>query len=157
MAKEGFLTERPILGAAGLQFIRRIPLIWTSYRPRRAQGYSRLQTSGLLSFSRAVCLAAQLAPTTGSSNGASLAGGPFIADGSFEVFVGRLVVAAFFKAFTKRFALALLGKVCCCCVSWSSVSPFSNRSSKRWVRLSLALRCSRSSALVGAPAAHFPL
>jgi hypothetical protein len=51
MAKEGFLTERPILGAAGLQFIRRIPLIWTSYRPQRAQGYSRLQTSGLLSFS----------------------------------------------------------------------------------------------------------
>lgn len=37
---------------------------------------------------------------------------PFIADGSFEVFVGRLVVAAFFKAFAKRFALALLGKVC---------------------------------------------
>jgi hypothetical protein len=35
----------------------------------------------------------------------------FIADGSFEVFVGRLVVAAFFKAFAKRFALALLGKV----------------------------------------------
>jgi hypothetical protein len=26
--------------------------------------------------------------------------------------VGRLVVAAFFKPFAKRFALALLGKVC---------------------------------------------
>jgi hypothetical protein len=111
---------------------------------------------GCSPFPRAVCLAAQLAPTTGSSNGASLARGPFIADGSFEVFVGRLVVAAFFKAFTKRFALALLGKVCCC-VSWSSVSPFSNRSSKRWVRLSLAPRCSRSSVLVGSGSSEFPL
>jgi hypothetical protein len=38
------------------------------------------------------------------------------------------VVAAFFKAFAERFAVALLEKICCC-FSWSSVSLFANRSS----------------------------
>lgn len=151
MAKEGFLTERPILGAAGLQFIRRIPLIWTSYRPRRAQGYSRLQTSGLLSFSRAVCLGAQLAPVLLQALPM-----PLRWPGSRSSWAvwrsrpsSRLLPSALRSPCRQRCA--------CCCVSWSSVSPFSNRSSKRCVRLSLALRCSRSSALFGTPAADFPL
>lgn len=58
------------------------------------------------------CGTTRSSSTTGSSNGASLARWPFIAEASFEVFVGRLVVTAFFKAFAERFALALPAKVC---------------------------------------------
>jgi hypothetical protein len=50
MAKEGFLIECPILGAAGLQFIRRIPLTWTSDRRRLAQGYSRFRHQDLIAI-----------------------------------------------------------------------------------------------------------
>jgi hypothetical protein len=38
--------------------------------------------------------------------------GPFIAGGSFEFFVGRLVATAFFKPLVARVALAMLAKVC---------------------------------------------
>jgi hypothetical protein len=105
--------ERPILGAAGLQFIRRSP---SSGRPTDRGGRKDIpgfRHQGCSPFrERSACGTTRSSSTTGSSHGASLARVPFIADGSFEVFVGRLVVAAFFKAFAKRFALALLGKVC---------------------------------------------
>lgn len=48
MAKEGFLTGPPILGAAGLLFIRRIPLLWTSCEPTRSRG-DQERASSLLS------------------------------------------------------------------------------------------------------------
>ena len=157
MAKEGFLMERPILGAAGLQFIRRSP---SSGRPTDRGGRKDIpgfRHQGCSPFrERSACGTTRSSSTTGSSHGASLARCPSLPTG-----LSRSSWAVWWSQPSSRLLPSALRSPCWeryagCCVSWSSVSPFSNRSSKRWVRLSLALRCSRSSAFVGAPAADFP-